>query len=50
MMTTRALTIKNEILELMQVQIETFGRRSGLTSLELREFSNSQNGHYREPV
>jgi hypothetical protein len=38
MMTTRALTIKNEILELMQVQIETFGRRSGLTSLELREF------------
>jgi hypothetical protein len=38
MMTNRALTIKNEILELMQVQIETFGRRSGLTSFELGEF------------
>jgi hypothetical protein len=44
MMTTRALTIKNEILELMQVQIETFSRRSGLTSFELGEYTIAPKG------
>jgi hypothetical protein len=37
MMTTPASAIKNEILELIQVQIEIFGQPAPLTSVELKE-------------
>lgn len=39
MMTTPAIAIRDEVRELIQSQIETFGQPSRLTPSELSEFS-----------
>ena len=39
-MTTPTTTIKNEILELIEAQVKTFGQPSRLTPIELKECSD----------